>query len=109
MKEKKRTDNEFALNVDIINISTEDDYDLEENYIEVLNFDMIIKNDFLYEELGSLEKHQIDIIYLSACEKWSNVRIGNLLNMSRSKVQRIKTKVLQQIRTTMTGDDTIEK
>lgn len=109
MKEKKRTDNEFVLDADIIHISTEDDYYFEENYTEVLNFDVMIKNDLLYEALESLEKHQRDIIYLSACEKWSDVRIGNLLNMSRSKVQRIKIKVLQQIRTTMRRDDINEK
>ncbi len=109
LKNKKSNMYEVLMDIETLGITTEDKYNIEENYVKVLDFDMMIKNDLLYEVLESLEKHQRDIIYLSTCEKWSDAKIGKLINMSQSNVQRIKTKVIKQIRKIMIGDDSNEK
>lgn len=79
-----------------------DDYDFLENKVIVLNFKMTVKNDLLYEVLNSMEQHQRDIIYLSLCEGWSDRKIGVILNMSRSQVQRIKQQMKKEIYDAMT-------
>ncbi len=109
LKNKRCSKYETVMDISDLGITTEDKYDIEENYIQVLDFDMMIKNDLLYETLKSLEKHHRDIIYLSTCEKWTDNQIGNLLNMSRLKVLRIRTKIMQQLRKIMIGDDSNEK
>ena len=80
-----------------------DEYDFLENNIVVLDFKMTVKNDLLYEVLNSMEQHQRDIVYLSFCEEWSDRKIGIALNMSRSKVQRIKQQMKREIYEAMTG------
>ena len=87
----------------IVDNEVYDDYDSLGNYVVVLDFKMTVKNDLLYEVLNSMEQHQRDIIYLSLCEDMSDKEIGNKLKMSRSKVQRIKQKLKNEIYNTMTG------
>ena len=70
-----------------------DDYSFLENQIIVMDFKMTIKNDLLYEVLNAMEQEHRDIAYLSLCEDWSDSQIGERLNLSRSKVQRIKKKL----------------
>lgn len=88
-KNKNITDIEI-LSDDNLNSYALEDFDFLENSVRVLNFDMIVKNDLLYESLKSLEQYQRDIIYLSMCQNYSDREIGERLNMSRSAVQRIK-------------------
>ena len=80
-----------------------DDYSFLENQIIVMDFKMTIKNDLLYEVLSSMEQQHRDIAYLSLCEDWSDSQIGERLNLSRSKVQRIKQKLKKEIYSVMTG------
>lgn len=99
IKRKKIEENESLCTEDeILHIKIEDDYDFIENYIKVLGVDVMIRNDLLYEALLQLEPHQIDIIFLSACENWSDRKIAEKLNMSRSKVQRLKMAVLHKLK-----------
>lgn len=80
-----------------------DDYSFLENKVAVMDFKMTVKNDLLYEVLNAMEQHQRDIIYLSLCEEMSDQEIGKRLRMSRSKVQRIKQKLKDEIYSVMTG------
>ena len=87
------------------------EFDFLENQVLVLDFNMTVKNDLLYEALEAMEQHQRDIAYLSFCENQSDREIGILLNMSRSKVQRIKIKTKRQIEKKLGGksDEKIKK
>ena len=101
----KLANNEKPFTFEDIFDLTMDAYDFEENYINILDFDLMIKNDLLFESLKQLEKNQRDIIYLSVCKEWSDKEIGEYMNMSRQKDQRIKVKVLNRLRKNMTGAD----
>lgn len=80
-----------------------DDYDFLENKVTVMNFEMTVKNDLLYDVLNTMEQQRRDIVYLSLCEEMSDRKIGEKLQMSRSKVQRIKQKMKIKIYNAMTG------
>lgn len=75
-----------------LEFACETEYDFLENHIQVLNFNLTIKNDLLYELLSALEQRQRDILYLSVCENLSDFKIAGMLNMSRSAVQRLRVK-----------------
>ncbi len=92
------TDENYVLESEVY-----DDYSFLENQIIVMDFKMTIKNDLLYEVLSSMEQQHSDIAYLSLCEDWSDSKIGERLNISRSKVQRIKQKLKKEIYSVMTG------
>lgn len=81
----------------------QDDYSFLENKVTVMNFKMTVKNDLLYAVLNAMEQPQRDIIYLSLCEEMSDREIGERLQMSRSKVQRIKQQMKIKIYDAMTG------
>jgi len=105
-KRDKLDANEKPFTVeDIIEFISDDEHFIDENFINILDFDLMIKNDLLYESLRRLEKNHRDIIYLSICKEWSDKKIGDYMNMSRQKVQRIKVKVLETLRKNMIGDD----
>ena len=109
-KRDKLDANEKPFTVeDIIEFISDDEHFIDENFINILDFDLMIKNDLLYESLRRLEKNQRDIIYLSICKEWSDKKIGDYMNMSRQKVQRIKVKVLETLRKNMIGDDIDDK
>ena len=105
LKRNKQQDNETIIDIDECSFINEDNYDFIENRVKVMGYDMIIRNDLLYEALKALEQYQRDIIYLSLCKGMSDLKIGTMMNMSRSKVQRIKVKVSKQLREKMIGDD----
>ena len=44
-----------------------------------------------------------DIVYLSFCEHWSDVKIGSHFKMSRSAVQRLKRKLHGELKEKLTG------
>lgn len=104
LKRKRVIENETVTDIEEICVTTFDDYDFIENSVRVLGFDMIIKNDLLYEILKSLEQKHRDVLYLSACESLSDRIIGERLNISRPAVQRIKSKVMKELRKKLIGD-----
>ena len=104
LKYKRISEHEIISDISDLNILSEDNYAFLENKIKVMNFDVVIKNDLLYETMISLEQYQRDIIYLSICESLSDQKIGERLKMSRSKVQRIKTNVLKYLKRRMKGE-----
>lgn len=85
--------------------AVEDDYSFLENFVRVMDFNMMVKNDLLYEALNSMEQKHRDIVYLSLCESWSDNRIGKRLNMSRSSVQRIKKQLHDELRKKLIGGE----
>lgn len=100
-KKKEReilTDETYLLESEVY-----DDYNFLENKVVVMDFKMTVKNDLLYEVLNAMEQHQRDIIYLSLCRDMSDQQIGERLKMSRSKVQRIKQKLKDEIYHAMMG------
>ncbi len=107
-KNKLITDVEVLSNDEIGSYSFED-IDFFENRVRMLNLDIIIKNDLLYELLRSLEQYQRDIIYLSMCQNYTDREIGEKLNMSRSSVQRMKTKLRTYLKDKLTGGDANEE
>ncbi len=82
-----------------------DEYSFLENFVRVMDFNMMIKNDLLYEALRSMEQRHRDIVYLSLCESWSDKQIGQKLNMSRSSVQRIKKQLHDELRKKLIGGE----
>ena len=107
-KNKLITDVEILSN-DEIGVYSFEDLDFFENRVRMLNLDIIIKNDLLYELLRSLEQYQRDIIYLSMCQNYTDREIGEKLNMSRSAVQRMKIKLRTYLKDKLTGGDTNEE
>ena len=107
-KNKLITDAEILSN-DEIGVYSFEDLDFFENRVRMLNLDIIIKNDLLYELLRSLEQYQRDIIYLSMCQNYTDREIGEKLNMSRSAVQRMKIKLRTYLKDKLTGGDTNEE
>lgn len=82
-----------------------DEYSFLENFVRVMDFNMMIKNDLLYEALRSMEQRHRDIVYLSLCESWSDKQIGQKLNMSRSSVQRIKKRLHDELKRKLVGGE----
>lgn len=82
-----------------------DEYSFLENFVRVMDFNMMIKNDLLYEALRSMEQRHRDIVYLSLCESWSDKQIGRKLNMSRSSVQRIKKRLHDELKRKLVGGE----
>ena len=107
-KNKLITDVEILSN-DEIGVYSFEDLDFFENRVRMLNLDIIIKNDLLYELLRSLEQYQRDITYLSMCQNYTDREIGEKLNMSRSAVQRMKIKLRTYLKDKLTGGDTNEE
>ena len=85
--------------------AVEDDYSFLENFVRVMDFNMMVKNDLLYEALNSMEQRHRDIVYLSLCESWSDKQIGQKLNMSRSSVQRIKKRLHDELKRKLVGGE----
>lgn len=82
-----------------------DEYSFLENFVRVMDFNMMIKNDLLYEALRSMEQRHRDIVYLSLCESWSDKQIGQKFNMSRSSVQRIKKRLHDELKRKLVGGE----
>lgn len=94
-KRKQILENEFINDFMSLEFVYETEYDFLENHIQVLNFNLTIKNDLLYELLNTLEQRQRDVLYLSICKNLSDFKIAKMLHMSRSAVQRLRTKTDQ--------------
>lgn len=71
--------------------------------LKVLNFEIQIKNELLYDALRSMHQKNIDILYLSACENMSDYQIARYLNIPRATVQYIRTSSKEKIRKMMGG------
>ena len=109
LKNGERRKNEIPFETEELErVAVLEDFHIDENYIDVLDFDLMIKNDLLFETLKRLDKHQRDIIYLSVCEEMSDREISEYIKMSRQKVQRIKTKVMKFLKEMMIGEETYE-
>lgn len=96
---KEMLEDEFLFSADV----SDSDFDLLENSVRVMNFNMVVKNDLLYEVLNSWQQRYRDIVYLSFCEHWSDVKIGSHFKMSRSAVQRLKRKLHGELKEKLTG------
>lgn len=103
---KKKNDSELLKSeVFFVEKELSDEYCFLENSVNVMGFDMIIRDDLLYETLKGLEQKHRDIIYLSCCEEWSDMKIGRKFNVPRSTIQYIKSKLKKEIYKKLSGDD----
>lgn len=103
---KNKSDRELLKSeVFFVEKETSEEYSFLENSVNVMGFDMIIRNDLLYETLKGLEQKHRDIIYLSCCEDWSDMKIGRKFNIPRSTIQYIKSKLKKEIYKKLSGDD----
>lgn len=78
-----------------------DRYPSHENRLQIAGVQVPIKQDHLYEVLRKMEQRHRDVVYLSYALGWSDRRIAKLLGMSQSAVQRLKVKVLRDLRQKM--------
>ena len=76
----------------------EDDYAFLENHIRVMDVDIMIKNDLLYEALSEMEQRTRDILLLSYGFRWSDRKIGEKLRLSRPMVQRLKKRYMRELK-----------
>ena len=76
----------------------EDEHAFLENHVRIIDVDIMIKNDLLYEALMEIEQRNRDILILSYGFRWSDRKIGEKLRLSRPTVQRLKKRYLRELK-----------
>ncbi len=71
--------------------------------LKVMNFEIDIANELLYDALQNIKQRNVDILYLSACENMSDCEISRILKIPRRTVQYIRVTSQAKIRKMM-GD-----
>jgi len=79
-------------------LSATDKYFTTEQIFNVLGNDVIVKNESIAEALRNLPERKRDIILLSYFLELSDGKIGEKLNMIRSKVQYHRTSTLRELK-----------
>jgi RNA polymerase sigma factor (sigma-70 family) len=87
-------------------LSTTDEYFLSEQTFNVLDRDVIVKNESIAEALRNLPERSRDIILLYYFLELSDGEIGEKLNMIRSTVQYRRTTTLQELKKIMEEEKT---
>ncbi len=75
----------------MIEADMEDDFAFLENHVPVLDIQMQVKDDLLYEILMDMTQQQRDVLYLHYCRGWSDEAISKQMQMSRAAVQRMRS------------------
>lgn len=73
----------------MIEADMEDEFAFLENHVPVLDIQMQIKDDLLYEILMEMTQQQRDVLYLHYCRGLSDDVISKQMQMSRAAVQRM--------------------
>ena len=102
-KKKKRIhDNETAFssldNSIVQEISSTDDYFKSDHIFEVENIEIVVSGDLVAQALRLLSDINRNIILLSYYLCMSDNQISQLLNLSRSKIQRCRINSLNSLR-----------
>ena len=70
----------------MIEADMEDAFAFLENHVPVLDIQMLVKDDLLYEILMDMTQQQRDVLYLHYCRGWSDETISKQMQMSRASV-----------------------
>ena len=87
----------------MIEFDMEDELSFLENHVPILGRQIPFKNDLLYEILHSMTQRERDILFLGYCCGWSDQKIADYMHMSRSAVQRMRTKSFAEMQNKLTG------
>jgi len=82
----------------MIEADMEDAFAFLENHVPVLGIQMQVKDDLLYEILMDMTQQQRDVLYLHYCRGWSDEVISKRMKMSRTAVQRMRCRLILEMR-----------
>ena len=82
----------------MIEADMEDAFAFLENHVPVLDIQMLVKDDLLYEILMEMTQQQRDVLYLHYCMGWSDETISKQMQMSRASVQRMRSRLILEMR-----------
>ena len=84
-------------------LSTVDYYPSDSYVFSSHGYDLLIDNELVAEAFASLPQQEQSILILHCVLDMADGEIGSLMGMSRSAVQRHRTKTLETMRTRLTG------
>ena len=84
-------------------LSTVDYYPSDSYVFSSHGYDLLIDNELVAEAFASLPQQEQSILILHCVLDLADGEIGSLMGMSRSAVQRHRTKTLETMRTRLTG------
>ena len=93
--EERETDLDDGI---MIEADTEDAFAFLENHVPVLDIQMLVKDDLLYEILMEMTQQQRDVLYLHYCRGLSDDIISKQMQMSRASVQRMRSRLILEMR-----------
>ena len=79
-------------------LSTVDHYPSDSYIFSSHGYDLLIDNELVAEAFASLPEQEQSILILHCVLELADGEIGNLMGMSRSAVQRHRTKTLSELR-----------
>ena len=82
----------------MIEADMEDAFAFLENHVPVLDIQMLVRDDLLYEILMEMTQQQRDVLYLHYCRGWSDDAISKQMQMSRASVQRMRSRLILEMR-----------
>ena len=82
----------------MIEADMEDAFAFLENHVPVLDIQMLVKDDLLYEILMDMTQQQRDVLYLHYCSGWSDETISKQMQISRAAVQRMRSRLILEMR-----------
>lgn len=97
---EKESDLDDAL---MIEVDMEDEFSFLDNHVSMLGRQIPFKNDLLYEILRSMTQQERDILFLGYCCGWSDQKIADHMQMSRSAVQRIRKRAFEELQDKLIG------
>ena len=92
---ERETDLEDGI---MIEADMEDAFAFLENHVPVLDIQMQVKDDLLYEILMEMTQQQRDVLYLHYCRGLSDDVISKQMQMSRAAVQRMRSRLILEMR-----------
>lgn len=92
---ERETDLEDGI---MIEADMEDEFAFLENHVPVLDIQMQVKDDLLYEILMEMTQQQRDVLYLHYCRGLSDDVISKQMQMSRAAVQRMRSRLILEMR-----------
>ena len=98
----RRRDREKSLDAltqqELDKLSTVDHYPSDSYIFSSHGYDLLIDNELVAEAFASLPEQEQSILILHCVLELADGEIGNLMGMSRSAVQRHRTKTLSELR-----------
>lgn len=82
-------------------LSVIDEYEMDFYHIQVLDYDIWLKNVLLAEALSTLTKRKLDVIILSYFQDMSDADIARKLNLDRSTVYKHRNRSLELLKLKM--------